>query len=190
MAGRSPAGPLMKEHRVIERMLEVLRRELEDIRSTGTADPVAIDEAADFIRWYADRCHHGKEEEILFARLAEKDIGGELRSMMDDLVEDHVRGRELTRRLVEANRQYKHGDSEALGEIADALEQLAEFYPQHIHKEDRLFFKPCLEQFSAEEKTLMLDDFDEFDRSLIHERYAEQVAELLERTAATPRERS
>lgn len=61
-----PIGPLMKKHRLIERMIALMERELFRLKDGKEMDPVFIDVAADFIRTYADRCHHGKEEDILF----------------------------------------------------------------------------------------------------------------------------
>jgi len=76
-----PIGPLMIEHRLIERMIGLMSQELERIRNNiavdpefAFVDPVFIDTAVDFLRIYADRCHHGKEEDILFAELAAKDL--------------------------------------------------------------------------------------------------------------------
>ena len=59
-------APLMIEHRLIERMLSVIRDDLPKIKSKHKVDPVFVDIAVDFIRVYADRTHHGKEEDILF----------------------------------------------------------------------------------------------------------------------------
>lgn len=185
MPGANPAAPLMIEHRVIERMIAVLNRHLEVIARTGTADAPLIDAAIDFIRTYADRCHHGKEEDILFRRLADKPLSAEMAAAMADLVEDHLHGRAVTRRLADANTRYRSGDASALDEIATCLRDLVEFYPTHIYKEDRQFFKPCLEYFSADEKASMLRDFDEFDRSLIHAKYLDLVVSL-EATPGSP----
>jgi hemerythrin-like domain-containing protein len=178
MSGRSPAGPLMAEHRVIERMLAVLVRELDAMAGQRRADPELIDVATDFIRSYADRCHHGKEEDILFRRLADKPLNAELAAMMAGLIEDHVHGRALTRALVEANDAYRAGNDESLAEIESNLRQLVEFYPVHIEKEDRHFFKPSLEYFTDAEREQMLADFEEFDRALIHEKYRKIVEDL------------
>ena len=101
---------------------------------------------------------------------------------MAGLIEDHVRGRALTRHLVEANKRYAAGDASALPEIAAAATELVEFYPVHIEKEDHHFFKPCLEYFTDAEKAQMLADFDEFDRALIHAKYL-GVVEDLERSS-------
>ena len=180
MPGRSPAGPLMAEHRVIERMLAVLERQLSVMAERNRADTGVIDTATDFIRTYADRCHHGKEEDILFRRLADKPLDDQLADVMVGLIQDHVRGRDITRRLVEANNRYRAGDESVLSEIASRVSELVEFYPVHIEKEDRHFFKPCLEYFTDAERADMLDAFDEFDRALIHEKYR-GVVERLER---------
>lgn len=178
MLGRSPRGPLMHEHRIIERMLVILRRELESVAEKGCVDSALVDTATDFIRTYADRCHHGKEEDILFRRLAAKDLDTPLAEAMADLIEDHVRGRALTHQLVDANRRYAAGDTTTLGEIESAVQALVEFYPVHIEKEDHHFFKPCLEYFTEAEQAEVLRDFDEFDRALIHEKYRNIVEEL------------
>ena len=181
MAARSPAGPLIAEHRVIERMLAVLQAQLGVIAETRHVDPGLIDTATDFIRTYADRCHHGKEEDILFRRLADKPLDAELAQAMASLIEDHVRGRSMTRRLIEANGLFRLGDASALDMIEECVRDLVDFYPTHIAKEDRHFFKPCLEYFTDAEKQAMLADFEEFDRALIHEKYR-GIVEGLERS--------
>lgn len=178
MSGRSPAGPLMAEHRVIERMLAILEAQLGVMAETRTVDPTVIDTAVDFIRTYADRCHHGKEEDILFRRLADKPLDDELAEVMAGLVKDHVRGRSMTRGLIEANTRYRSGDVAAVDEIESCVHGLMEFYPVHIEKEDRHFFKPCLEYFTDAEKEALLADFEEFDRALIHEKYRGIVESL------------
>ncbi|MGZ3536305.1 MAG: hemerythrin domain-containing protein, partial [Thermodesulfobacteriota bacterium] len=109
-----PIGPLMIEHRLIERMIEVMREELLLIEKEKKVDAEFIEMAVDFIRSYADRCHHGKEEDILFRDLGAKKLSDDHRCTMDDLVEEHRFGRRVTARLVEANRRYVQGDQDSL----------------------------------------------------------------------------
>jgi len=172
----------MTEHRVIERMLAVLEIQLGVIAETRTVDPGLIDTATDFIRTYADRCHHGKEEDILFRRLADKPLDHQLSGLMAELIADHVHGRLLTRSLTAANDRYRSGDESALDALESSVRGLVDFYPVHIEKEDRHFFKPCLAYFTDAEKQAMLADFAEFDRALIHEKYR-GVVEGLERAS-------
>ena len=172
-----PIGPLMIEHRLIERMIKVMNSHVGQIEKQGKADLLFIDTAVDFIRTYADRCHHGKEEDILFRDLKTKNIAEEHSRVMEELLEEHRKGRRVTGRLVEAKDRYVQGNQEALGEILECLKTLVDFYPKHIEKEDRHFFLPIMSYFSKEEKDAMLKEGYEFDQRLIHERYQNIVAQ-------------
>jgi hemerythrin-like domain-containing protein len=164
-------GPLMIEHRLIERMLSVVRNTLSEIEAKHKVDPVFVDTAVDFIRVYADRTHHGKEEDILFRELKNKQLTAEDRKIMEDLIEEHVFGRQTTKELVEANTRYRNGDETALTDIVANLQTLTEFYPRHIEKEDKVFFPSSRTYFTDEEDQAMLAAFREFDRKMIHEKY-------------------
>lgn len=185
-----PIGPLMIEHRLIERMVALMSQELERIRNNiavdpefAFVDPVFIDTAVDFLRIYADRCHHGKEEDILFAELAAKDLAPDLKKTMDDLTAQHVQARQYTGELVKAKENYLRQEPEAVNQILSYLDQLTSMYPQHIATEDRHFFIPCMEYFTAEEKDAMLEKMWEFDRKMIHERYEGVVSAIENRGA-------
>jgi hemerythrin-like domain-containing protein len=172
-------GLLMIEHRIIERMISVIQEVLSQIETTNRIDPVFVDTAVDFIRTYADRTHHGKEEDILFRDLEKRDLSEEDRRVMKELVDDHVFGRKTTKALVEANARYRSGDESALAGITENLKTLIDFYPKHIEKEDKVFFPAARGYFTDEEDEAMLGEFYEFDRKMIHEKY-ESVVETLE----------
>jgi len=168
-------GPLMIEHRLIERMISVIKDVLAKIESTQKVDPVFVDIAVDFIRVYADQTHHGKEEDILFRELKNKQLSDEDRRVMNELIEEHVFGRQTTKALVDANTRYRDGDETALADIANKLQTLIEFYPKHIEKEDKVFFPSSRAYFTDTEDQAMLAEFWEFDRKMIHEKYKSVV---------------
>ena len=162
---------LMIEHRLIERMIGVIRRTLPEIEKKEEVDPVFVDTTVDFIHTYADRTHHGKEEDILFRDLKKKELSEEHERLMNDLTEEHVLGRKTTKKLIDANKRYRNGDKSALAEIASHLSSLADFYPKHIEKEDKVFFPAARKYFSEQEDQAMLDEFLDFDKKMIHEKY-------------------
>ena len=170
-----PIGPLMVEHRLIERMIAIVKEELGKIEKGKKADPLFIDTYVDFARTYADRCHHGKEEDILFRDLAKKRLSPEHKKTMDELVEEHIYARKAVGELVAAKDNYVQGDRDALKDITAKLRILADFYPKHIEKEDKHFFFPVLDYFTKQEQDAMLQEFWEFDRKLIHEKYQKVV---------------
>lgn len=171
-------GPLMVEHRLIERMISLMRDALVQIESIQQVDPVFVDTAVDFIRTYADRTHHGKEEDILFRELSKRSMSAKDQQVMEELLEEHVFGRQTTKALVEANTRYRNGERSALADVARQLQTLVEFYPKHIEKEDKVFFPASRAYFTDEEEQAMLTEFWEFDRKMIHEKYRAVVEEL------------
>jgi len=174
----------MIEHRLIERTVRLMKEDLHRISETSEVDPAFIDVAVDFVKTYADKCHHGKEEDILFRDLANKQLSPEHKKVMSELMEEHIYARKTTRRLAGAKERYEQGDKDAVEEVMACLKELTEFYPAHIEKEDRHFFIPCMEYFSKQEQADMLAEFWEFDRKLVHERYRLVVEQLEERSKA------
>ena len=173
-----PIGPLMEEHRVIEKLMPFIRRAVDAGRRQGVIDLRLVDLIMDFIRTYADRCHHGKEEDVLFAALAGKSLSAPHRTTLNELLDEHRQGRRVVLQIVGAAEAYGRGDGTALAAILDGLEFLAGFYPAHIRKEDKSFFLPAMDYLSDEEKASMVDAEREFDRKLIHRIYREKVDQV------------
>jgi hemerythrin-like domain-containing protein len=173
-----PTGPLMMEHRVIERLIAVMHREmvrisgaLADNPGAAPINPGFIDAAVDFIRTYADKTHHGKEEAILFVECGRKDLAPEHRALLNELLGDHTFGRQTTGSLLQAKEDHLRGDQEAVTVILQNMARLTEFYPRHIHKEDHHFFPLCMDYFSQAEKDEILRRMWEYDQKMIHEKY-------------------
>lgn len=174
-----PRGPLMTEHRLIEKMIRVISRELQEFKRGKQPEPVFVDAIVDFIRTYADRTHHGKEEEIMFKTLAGKKMKSEDAKVMQELVEEHKTGRATVKAIVEGYAKYAGTNKrEDLESLVKNMEYLTQFYPVHIAKEDKVFFPASLKYLTKEEQRLMLGQFDAFDRKMIHEKYRAVVQAL------------
>lgn len=179
-----PIGPLMIEHRLIERMVRLLDAELHRMKDTPRVDIEFIAAGVDFLRMYADRTHHGKEEDILFRELADKSLSDEERQMMQRLIQEHIWARQAVGKLAAANDRYRRGETAALQTVIYELGKIVEFYPRHIEKEDKHFFIPVMDYLSEAEQQAMLDKFWEFDRKMIHEKYQRMVQEREESVSA------
>lgn len=171
-------GPLMIEHRLIERMLTAAERQAQRIRETGLADPEAIDLILDFVHTYADRTHHGKEEDILFRDLARKPLTPDDQRVMAELRQEHLDGRQIVRALDGTRERHRRGEAEAAPELATELQALTGFYRKHIAKEDQVFFPAAMAYLSDEEQQAMLAEFWEFDRKMIHAKYKAVIEAL------------
>ncbi len=177
-----PRGLLMIEHRLIEKMIEIIRKEILKIKETNNVDIVFIDTAVDFIRIYADKTHHGKEEDILFRDCVKKNMSEKDIKVMNELIAEHKYGRRIVGELVEARDNYSCGNN-TINTIIEKLGQLVEFYPEHIKKEDKIFFPDSEEYFSEDELEELLKEFWEFDRTMIHEKYKLVVEQLKNRNS-------
>lgn len=166
----------MIEHRLIERMINNFKKRLQNAENSQGPYLEFIDEVVDFIRTYADRCHHGKEEDILFKALDQKPLSTEHRQILDELREEHKWARQATAKIVAAKKRFLEGDKTALEEIVSVGLELADFYAQHIEKEDKHLFIPVMNHFSKAEQQAMLLEFQAFDAELIHEKYRAFVA--------------
>lgn len=173
-----PIGPLMIEHRLIEKMIDIMDLKLKKIKESKDINPFFIYILIDFIKTYADNCHHGKEEDILFRELKKKPLSTEYKRIMEELVEEHKTGRIITGKLVEAHNNYLAGDQKALNKIIENMNFLINFYPKHIEKEDKHFFIPVMNYFTEEEKNSMLYEGFEFDQKLIHIKYKNTVEQI------------
>jgi hemerythrin-like domain-containing protein len=159
-------------------MINLLNKELSKITNTNKLSTDFVDVAVDFLRTYGDRCHHGKEEDILFRDLAKKQLSPDHRDIMNSLMEDHRLARQTVVKLADANKMFMQREKNAMNVVAEQLKALITLYPMHIEKEDKRFFFPCMKYFDKAEQANMLTEFWEFDRKLIHEKYEKLIEDL------------
>ncbi|MFA5008481.1 MAG: hemerythrin domain-containing protein [Candidatus Omnitrophota bacterium] len=171
----------MIEHRLIERMIKLMGIEISNLREGKAPDMIFFDAAMDFIASYADKCHHGKEEDILFKALGRKEISDTHKGALQGLIAEHIYGRKTLNSLISSKERYLNGENSGLIGIIKFAEELINFYPKHIEKEDKHFFIPVMEYFSKEEQNKMIEEFFKFDQALIHERYKDVIEKWEER---------
>jgi len=165
-----PRGLLMIEHRLIEKVFSAAEQKARSMTGMGYS-PAWVEAVVDFIKTYADRTHHGKEEDILFTELAKKKPDQDHLRIMNELTEEHRQARVKVKEVVELNEKFKNGDRAVVPAIASILLWLAAFYPVHIRKEDAVFFPAAESYFRKDELEDLLNRFYEFDRTMIHEKY-------------------
>ena len=173
-------GLLMWEHRLIEKIITPLQQEQEYITKHKQAHPAKIIQIVDFFRTYADKFHHGKEEDILFKELAKKPLKPEHQKTMDELTEEHRYARQCVGQLMEATEKWSTGDQESLTTITDNLNKLIQLYPKHIEKEDKHFFHPIQNYFTKQERENLLQAGYRFDQEFTNKNYRERMKKLLE----------
>lgn len=171
---------LKEEHRAIERMLAVLETAAERLDAGERVRPGLFTEAVDFVRTFADRCHHGKEEETLFPRLEERGVpkeGGPLGVMLHE----HDIGRAYIRAIDGAIPAYEEGDEAAVRIISENVRGYKELLSEHIWKEENVLFPMAEQVLDAEDQQELEERFGQVETEVIGRGVHERYHELLEK---------
>lgn len=178
MKTMTPIAPLMIEHKLIGRVISLMAREAKRVESGGPPNPVFVDNVVDFVRVFADRYHHVKEEDILFGEVRKKALPEALARVVDELTQDHRRQRAVVQELADANAELGHGNTAVVPAMIEAMKAFVEFYSKHMAKEDQQFFPSIMGYFTEVEKQAMLEKEIAIDRILMPERFSVMVESM------------
>jgi hemerythrin-like domain-containing protein len=168
----NPIEKLMQEHRHILKAVELLEKGAAALEKGEDISPLFFRNAIDFVRNYADRYHHAKEEEILFVRLGEVGFSPEMGPVAVMLYE-HDQGRGFISGLANATDIYASGDKSAVGDIVKYSISYATLLRQHIQKEDMVLY-PMAENALGEAGISQLQpEFEkvELEKAGVEEKY-------------------
>jgi hemerythrin-like domain-containing protein len=155
---------LSSDHRLIERVLDVLDAAAERLERGESVPPALFLDAVRFIAGFADGTHHRKEEGVLFPALAACGLpveGGPIAMMLHE----HERGRAYTAGLREAAQQLAAGHARAAGDVADHARAYAALLRQHIRKEDHVLFPMAERVLPAGQCDEVMAQFAAIDRA-------------------------
>lgn len=145
------------EHTYITRMLAVVRKACLKILEGQEVDFELFEKVIDFIRNYADKYHHSKEEDVLFKKMQEeitnKDAAGALQGMFIE----HDLGRLFIFNLEKALQRVKNGERDARVDVIGNAIPYTDLLTRHIYKEDHALY-----EFGV--KTLKEETLSEVDR--------------------------
>ena len=130
---------LMHEHRVIEKVLNALESAANRLAEGQDVPMEFFLEAADFIRNFADGCHHQKEEGVLFTALEANGMPKDVEPL-SVFMDEHEEGRRLTRGMIECAERIKSGDMTAKAQIIQHARDYAILLRGHIEREDHVLF--------------------------------------------------
>jgi hemerythrin-like domain-containing protein len=164
--GTTAAQILMREHSLILQVLSTLEKRAADLEAGTATDPAYFQKAVEFLRSFADRCHHGKEEDILFTMMVEELDYPRSGGPVAVLTTEHERGRGFIRGIAEAA-AVLDGDPTAARRIIDNARGYIQLLRTHIDREDTIVF-PMVEQFLDDsDQARLAGKFAQFERQEI-----------------------
>lgn len=124
---KSPTDILRDEHRVILVALATLERGAERLAAGKVLPGGWWDQMLEWLRAFADRNHHAKEEKSLFPAMVKAGVPAE-DSPISVMLEEHVQGRALVRAMT----------SEDSRQRVSSAGQYVQLLRDHIAKEDEI----------------------------------------------------
>jgi len=177
---------LSSEHRVIERVIAAVATAANRLEAGEAVRPGFFLDAAQFIKGFADGCHHRKEEGVLFQTMVENGLsvqGGPIGVMLYE----HDQGRAYTKGMREAAEKLQAGDASAKSDVIANARGYAALLTQHIHKEDSILFPLAGRVIPEDQHAAVLEGFEHVEHDEtgegVHEKYL-ALAEALEKEIA------
>ncbi len=172
---------LRSEHEVILKVLSAVESIAHGAERDGKLDVVSAEEALEFIRNFADRCHHGKEEDHFFPSLVTRGMPRNV-GPIAVMLADHDEGRGFVKRMTSALADVKSSKPGAVAAFAAAAEAYVALMRDHIEKENGVLFPMGDEMLSAQDQAALLDSFERTEHldmgAGAHERFL-SIAERL-----------
>lgn len=130
---------LREEHRLILSVAGVLELLLDAQADGEPLDVDAVESCAIFFRLFADACHHGKEEDLLFTELENHGLSRSV-GPIAVMLHEHAQGRELVGAMAAALEGAREGDDDALRRLVSSGRGYIDLIRGHILKEDNMLF--------------------------------------------------
>lgn len=170
----TPTETLKHEHEIILLALAGVEREMGKIRAGSAVDADRIEQMIDFVQNFADRCHHAKEENLLFARMQERGLpveGGPIGVML----QEHDEGRRLVQAAAEALPRASAGDPSSTSTLTTNLLDYVRLLRVHIDKEDNILYPIADRILTTGDQAELAAAFDRVEAEEMgegtHERY-------------------
>jgi hemerythrin-like domain-containing protein len=174
----TPTEDLIREHNAIEEMLSIMSKIAGNIEKDKGFDTRDVEKIIDFLRTFADKWHHGKEESALFPALAMTGIQVDIDSV-DVMLQEHNVGRGYINGLIAGVEDYKKNYANSYGLVSACLTNYVNLLHSHIQKEEDVLFPMANKILGEKERNKILEQFIIIEKEVIGHSDIEQYHELL-----------
>jgi hemerythrin-like domain-containing protein len=160
-----PIEILKNEHRVIEGVLDALEEYVKrSERGAVVDDKAELLQFVEFVQEFADKCHHGKEEDILFAEMIDAGFPRES-GPLGVMFHEHDEGRVFVGELMRLGEQAEPWTNADRGRLSKAAFCYIDLLRQHIRKEDGVLYPMAEAQLSTDVMRSIGQRFQEFEHN-------------------------
>lgn len=161
-------------------MLGIMDAMAARLRSGEPVDPDDIEQAIEFLRIFADRCHHTKEEELLFPAMRAARISSAEETIVI-LLQEHVKAREAVVAIAAAAKRVADGDTSAAPGLADGVSAYTRLLHAHIVREENECFDLADAELPADVQDEIGEGYERIEREVVGEGRHEAFHAMLDR---------
>lgn len=170
---------LKAEHRAIKLVLRIIEKMCERLKAGDNVQPEHLEQVLDFLKVFADKCHHAKEEELLFPELEKVGVPRE-EGPIGVMLAEHNKAREHVKGIGEGIARYKAGEKRAAAKIAENGAAYIRILAAHIDKEDHVLYPVADARLPKGVQDELLEKFDKVETKKIGAGKHEQFHKMLE----------
>ena len=149
---------LKAEHQAVLMAIRILDQIISKLKVGQALELRHLDQILEFFQVFVDKCHHGKEETVLFPALEEAGIQGE-GGPIGVMLYEHERGRSFVQGLQIGVEDYRVGKVDALAEIIENARNYGRLLVAHIEKENNVLYVMAERVLSADKMAEMTKSF-------------------------------
>lgn len=173
---------LRMEHDAVRLTLKVLDRICQRVELSGKLDdPQDVDHLLEFFTVFVDKCHHGKEEELLFPALEHIGVGRD-KGPIGVMLKEHQQGREYVQEMKAAISTLNTGSVSAAVDFIRTARNYISLLDQHIDKENNVLFPIAEKQLSETKLAELSKGFERIEEMKIgvgkHEEFHKMIDQL------------
>lgn len=165
---------LLNEHEGILFGMEILEEMAKRVNGSGKVETSDVAEMVNFFRLFADKCHHGKEEGLMFPTMERVGIPNE-DGPIGQMLTEHNEGRRYIA-LMGSSVENSTFDGSKFVEAAEGYITLMR---AHINKENGILFPLGDKAIPMEEQKQLLEKFEEFEEEVMGKGTHEKLHRLL-----------
>ena len=164
---------LKNEHEAILSAIQILERMMAGMEKAPSVNTKDMHDFIGFLKEFADKCHHGKEEGLLFPALIQAGLpekGGPIGVMLAD----HAQGRQFIREMEEAL-----SPQVDRVKLAQAAGGYAALLRNHIQKENMMLFPMAEKMLTEPQLEKLYEGFEEHEEKVIGQGRHEELHAML-----------
>jgi hemerythrin-like domain-containing protein len=156
---------LQDEHEGIKIMLGILNQICKQLEAKGSLNEEHFENILEFLKVFVDKCHHGKEESLLFPALIA--VGVPEEGPIATMLHEHEMGRHYVKAMGETYTIYAAGDKPSSKGIIQNAHGYISLLKDHIEKENTVLFVIADSHLSENKQDELFEGFEKLEEDRI-----------------------